>query len=309
MDARVLSTNISSRKGTKKQAAPVITLNPRGVADDAHAGPGLRQVSILSQEAVAAFANQSGRTCQWGDFAENITTTGLDLQLVAIPDRLRIAGAELEVTQIGKECHGSGCAIFQEVGACVMPKEGVFCRVIRGGAIRPGDIITHMPVPLRLHIVTLSDRASRGEYEDLSGPAIRQNLEAFLHGKRYRVEINRTLLPDDANRLREEVLGACAAGAAAVFLTGGTGIGPRDVTPDALQPLLDKQIPGIMEYVRMKHADRNPAALLSRAIAGLRDQTLIFSLPGSPQAVAEYMEAINAVLLHALFMIRGIDAH
>jgi molybdopterin adenylyltransferase len=309
MNATVLSTNVSARKGTKKQAVPAILIAPSGVVDDAHAGPGLRQVSMLSRELIEAFGRQSGRTYAWGDFAENVTTTGLNLHELAIPDRIRIAETEMELTQIGKACHGSDCAVFQEVGACVMPKEGVFCRVIRGGVVKPGDTITHAKIPLRMSVITLSDRASRGAYEDLSGPAIRQTLEEFLRSRRHRVEISQTLIPDDGERLREEVLAACAAGAAAVFTTGGTGIGPRDITPDVLQPLLDKQLPGIMEHARLKHADRNPAVLLSRSIAGVRGQTLVFALPGSPKAVVEYMEVIVSVLVHALAMVRGSDVH
>jgi len=275
---------------------------------DAHAGPGLRQVSFLSRELIEKFARQSGKTYGWGDFAENVTTAGLDLREIAIPDRLRIAEAEMEVTQIGKACHGSGCAIFQEAGACIMPKEGVFCRVIQGGVVKPGDTITHEKTPLRMRVITLSDRASRGEYEDLSGPAICRSLDALFGGRRYRVEIQRTVIPDDAVRLKEEVLTSCASGVSAIFSTGGTGIGPKDITTDVVQPLLDKQLPGLMEYVRLKHADRNPAVLLSRSIAGVRGQTLIFALPGSPKAVAEYMEVIESVLIHAFAMVRG-DAH
>jgi molybdopterin adenylyltransferase len=309
MDARVLATNISVRKGTQKQGVPSITIDQRGVVGDAHAGRGLRQVSLLSRELIEEFSRKSGKTYGWGDFAENITTEGLELREVAVPDRLRIGETEMEVTQLGKECHGSGCAIFQEVGACIMPKEGVFCRVVHGGVVKRGDIITHVPTPLRMRVITLSDRASRGEYQDLSGPALRQTLEEFFRGRRHRVQVSQTLIPDDAGRLKAEVLEACSAGAAAIFTTGGTGIGPRDITPDVLQPLLDKQLPGLMDYVRLKHAARNPAVLLSRSLAGVRGQTLVFALPGSPKAVAEYMEVIEAVLVHALSMIQGVDAH
>lgn len=309
MSASVLSTNVSPRKGTRKQPVPSIDIDDQGVVADAHRGGGLRQVSLLSREIIDEFSGSSGKTFQWGDFAENITTTGLNLRDVAIPDRLRIGEAEMEVAQVGKECHGSGCAIFNEVGACIMPADGIFCRVIRAGTVRPGDIITHVKVPLLLKVITLSDRASRGEYDDLSGAAITRSLETLMNGRRYRASISRALIPDEAERLKEEVIGACSAGAAAIFTTGGTGVGPRDITPDVLLPLLDKQIPGPMEYVRMKHADRNPAVLLSRSIAGLRGRTLVFAMPGSPRAVAEYMEVICSVLLHALQMVQGVDTH
>ena len=309
MDMSVLSTNTSACKGTKKQSVPFITLDSSGVVGDAHRGPGLRQVSILSSEIIDSFARQTGQTFQSGDFAENITTSGLDLRNVAILDRLRIAGTELEIAQIGKECHGKGCAIFNEVGACIMPNDGIFCRVTAGGKIKTGDTITHVETPLMMKIITLSDRAARGEYEDLSGPAIRRILEGFFSGKRYRLAITQALIPDDGERLRNEVLAACSEGVAAVFTTGGTGIGPRDITPDVLSPLLEKQLAGPMEYVRQKYAERNPAVLLSRSIAGVRGHTMIFAMPGSPKAIADYMEVISSILLHAMQMVRGVDSH
>ncbi|MEI6809936.1 MAG: molybdenum cofactor synthesis domain-containing protein [bacterium] len=309
MEATVISTNISLRKGVKKQAVSAITIDRQGAVDDAHRGSGLRQISILSREIIEEFAGKAGRSFAWGDFAENITTSGLDLRNVAILDRMQIGDAELEITQIGKECHGKGCAIFKEVGACVMPEDGVFCRVTNGGVVKSGDIISHIEVPLKLKVITLSDRASCGEYEDVSGLAIRQTLDKLFTGKRYRIIISRVLIPDDADKLRAEVIAACSEGVAALFTTGGTGIGPRDITPDVLIPLLDKQIPGPMEYVRIKYGERNPAVLLSRSIAGTRGQTLIFAMPGSPKAVAEYMEVICSLLFHSMQMVRGIDSH
>lgn len=309
MEATVISTNVSLLKGVKKQAVPALTIDRQGAVGDAHRGSGLRQISILSREIIEEFASKAGRSFAWGDFAENITTAGLDLRNVAILDRLRIGDAELEIAQIGKECHGKGCAIFKEVGACIMPEDGIFCRVIRGGTIKSGDVITHVPTALKLKVITLSDRASCGEYEDVSGLTIRQTLDKLFTGKRYRITLSQVLIPDDAGKLREEVIAACAGGVAAVFTTGGTGIGPRDITPDTLIPLLDRQITGPMEYVRMKHAERNPAVLLSRSIAGTRGQTLIFAMPGSPKAVEEYMEVVCSLLLHAMQMVRGMDSH
>ncbi|MFC1499318.1 MOSC domain-containing protein, partial [Verrucomicrobiota bacterium] len=136
---KVVSVNISEEKGTSKHSVPEIVMDERGVKDDAHAGAWHRQVSLLSAEIVKDFESEMGRSIKPGEFAENLMTTGLDLRTVSILDRLIIGQVELEVTQIGKECHGDNCAIFREAGKCVMPKEGIFCRVIKGGAVKPGD--------------------------------------------------------------------------------------------------------------------------------------------------------------------------
>jgi molybdopterin adenylyltransferase len=129
---KVVSVNLSSHKGTIKRPAERIVIDGSGVRGDAHAGPWNRQVSLLSEESIERFAKQMGRAIRPGEFAENITIRGLDAGDVAVLDRLRFGPLDLEVTQIGKECHGPECAIFQEVGQCVMPVEGIFTRVVSG---------------------------------------------------------------------------------------------------------------------------------------------------------------------------------
>lgn len=139
----VLSVNISEKKGTIKTPRNVISLNSKGVENDAHAGDWHRQVSLLSEESIRSFENKLGRKIQFGEFAENITTRGIVLYETKPGDKLTIGETILEVTQIGKKCHGEGCEIFQIVGSCVMPKEGIFCKVIKQGTIKPGDKIEH----------------------------------------------------------------------------------------------------------------------------------------------------------------------
>jgi len=124
-----------------KHNVPAVELRTDfGLVGDAHAGSGPRQVSLLTVESIDRF-REKGATVAPGDFAENITVEGLDLSALAVGARLRIGGgAELEVTQFGKKCHGR-CSIYEKVGDCVMPREGVFARVTAGGTIRVGDVI------------------------------------------------------------------------------------------------------------------------------------------------------------------------
>ena len=305
----VVSVNISEEKGTAKSPQAEIQLDSRGVAGDAHAGPWHRQVSLLGQESIDKFISETGKQIGPGEFAENITLRGIDLAAVAVLDRFSIGEVELEVTQIGKECHGDGCAIFREVGKCVMPKEGIFARVIHGGTIRPGAAMEYHPRPLTFRIITLSDRAFNGDYPDRSGPRIRELLEAFFAGKRWRPQIENILLPDDAGQLRTRLIESRDTGVDFVFTTGGTGMGPRDITPEVATEICDKIIPGIMEHIRIKYGAEKPNALLSRSVAGVAGKTQIYCLPGSVKAVEEYISEIVKTIEHTICMVHALDAH
>ena len=140
-DISVISVNISEKKGTIKIPVSEIELDNLGVKNDAHAGKWHRQVSLLGRESVDKFKPVLGREILNGEFAENITTQGILLYETKPLDRLIIGDVEVEVTQIGKECHGTSCAIFREVGKCVMPQEGIFTIVLEEGFIYPGDEI------------------------------------------------------------------------------------------------------------------------------------------------------------------------
>ncbi len=305
---KVLSTNISIEKGTVKKPVDVIELCGIGVEGDAHSGTWHRQVSMLGIESFNKFSKQAGREIKYGEFAENITTEGIELFKTAPLDRFANKDIELEVTQIGKECHGDSCAIFREVGNCVMPKEGIFVRVLRGGSLKEGDVLEFKPNIFKTLIITLSDRASKGEYEDRSGPKVKELVTAFFEMNRFHHEIDTMIIPDDEQQL-EKIVKEAKDSYDFVFTTGGTGIGPRDITVDVVQPLLDKEIPGIMDMIRMKYGMKKPNALISRSVAGVMGQTMIFTLPGSVRAVNEYMTEITQVLRHLVLMLHSIDAH
>lgn len=165
-----------------------------------------------------------------------------------------------------------------------------------------------MPERYKILIITLSDRASRGEYEDLSGPRIGELSEEFFKSAGSDYSIKYELIPDDTELLRGKILEASHE-YNIIFTTGGTGIGPRDITPDTVRPLLSKELPGIMEYIRIKYGVEKPNALLSRSIAGVIGRCLIYTLPGSVKAVNEYMSEIIRTLEHTIEMLYGVDKH
>ncbi len=305
----VVSVNISKQKGTVKKPVDHIDLTFKGITSDAHAGSWHRMVSLLGTESFKKFELEAGRPLAYGEFAENITTEGIILYKTAPFDRLRIGEVLLEVTQIGKKCHGSSCAIFQEVGNCVMPKEGIFARVLQEGKLQAGDKGVYIPKIFKVVIITLSDRASQGEYEDRSGPAIAEKLQPFFGMNNWQYEIDHKLIPDDPQQLDILLKEAVNQNFDLIFTTGGTGIGPRDFTPDVVKKQLDMEIPGLMDHIRLKYGSEKPQALISRSIAGRINESLVFVLPGSVKAISEYMHEILAGLRHMLFMTKGIDIH
>lgn len=309
MKIKILSVNISEKKGTVKKPVESIQLSEIGVNGDAHSGKWHRQVSLLASESIAKFSVEAGRTIQYGEFAENITTEGLLLHECRPLDRFVNDSVELEVTQIGKKCHGDNCSIFREVGNCVMPKEGIFACVVRNGGLQAGDELEYLPKIINIRIITLSDRASAGEYSDKSGPQIRTLATNFFSGIKRQTAIENRLIPDDAEQLTNEIRQAITERADVIFTTGGTGIGPRDITPETVRPMLDKEIPGIMELIRVKYGMEKPAALLSRSIAGVSGKTLIYCLPGSVKAVTEYCTEILPTIEHSIYMLEGLDSH
>lgn len=138
---QLVAISISEKKGIRKSNVPSAHLvEGHGIEGDAHAGPWHRQVSLLARESIDKMT-ETGLDVGPGAFAENLTTSGIDLLKLKIGDRLRIGEAELEITQIGKECHNR-CAIYDEAGDCVMPREGIFARVLRGAEIIVGDVVS-----------------------------------------------------------------------------------------------------------------------------------------------------------------------
>jgi len=165
-----------------------------------------------------------------------------------------------------------------------------------------------LPEEFRVLVVTISDRAYRHEYEDLGGPAIKNGLVAFFKHEDWLCNIRTELIPDDAGMLRG-LLEKTVSEYNLIITTGGTGIGPRDITVDTIRPLLNREIPGIMDFIRIKYAAQNPNSLLSRSIAGIIGESLIYTLPGSVKAVEEYLYEIFKTLKHTILMKYGIDAH
>ena len=304
LQGRVRAVCTSPAKGTEKRPVPeAVFVKGHGIEGDAHAGKWHRQVSLLSYDKVEEF-NARGAQVVDGDFGENILAEGIDFQKLPVGSILRCGTVVLRMTQIGKECH-QGCAIRQRVGDCIMPREGVFAEVLEEGVIRPGDVITaQYPDPDRpftAAVITLSDKGSKGEREDKSGPAAVEMLEEAGY------EVVETLiLPDEPLLLKTELIRLADQRQVDLVLTsGGTGFSLRDQTPEATMAVADRNAPGIAEYIRMRSAQITDRAMLSRGVSVIRKGTLIVNLPGSPKAVRESLGFILNALDHGLRILRG----
>lgn len=306
MKGRLTGICISEKRGTKKQLIPEARIVEHwGIEGDAHGGNWHRQVSLLSQEKIDAF-RAKGAEAEPGAFGENLIVEGFELRELPVGTRFRIGEVVLELTQIGKECHNH-CEIYQRMGDCIMPREGVFTEVVRGGHIQTGDEIELIPAeqdrPFTAAVITLSDKGAAGKREDKSGPKIGELLAAAG----YEVK-ERLLLPDGREPLTHQLIRlADQRQMNVIFTTGGTGFGERDVTPEATKAVCERMADGIAEAIRSYSMRFTPRAMFSRGVAGIRGKTLMINLPGSPKAVEEALGFLLPQLSHGLGILRGSE--
>lgn len=301
---KVVAVCVSSERGTQKQnVGSGRFVVGWGIEGDAHAGRWHRQVSMLGLDQIAAF-NARGAGVEPGAFGENLVVEGFEFRALPVGTLLRCGGVLLEITQIGKECHNH-CEIYRRMGDCIMPREGVFARVLCEGVIRVGDemaVEARQGVrPWQAAVITLSDKGARGERMDESGPAIAGRLKAAG----YEV-VEQLLIADDAEMLKKQLCRlADQRQLDLVLTTGGTGFSPRDVTPEATLAVAERSAPGIAEAIRAASLAVTSRAMLSRGAAVIRGKTLIINLPGSPKACMESMDVFLDVVPHGLELLRG----
>lgn len=301
---KVIAICTSPARGTQKHQVPAARFTVEwGIEGDAHGGNWHRQVSLLSADKIAAF-NARGANVQPGAFGENLVVEGFDFRALPVGTLLRCGDVLLEMTQIGKECH-SHCEIYKRMGECIMPTQGVFARVLEPGEIRVGDEMEIQPRteprPWQAAVITLSDKGAKGERRDESGPAIAKRLAEAG----YEV-VEQLLLADEAAPLKAQLMRLADQRQLDLILTtGGTGFGPRDITPEATLAVAHRNAPGIAEAMRAASLAITPRAMLSRAASVIRGKTLIINLPGSPKACMECMDVFLDTIPHAMGLLRG----
>jgi molybdenum cofactor synthesis domain-containing protein len=298
---KILAVCVADKKGVpKKNIKKAVFRKGHGVVGDAHAGPGIRQVSLLAKESLDMIRRMDLKIgC--GGFGENLTTSGIELTSIVIGTRMKAGEALLEITKIGKECT-KPCAIFRKHGSCILPHEGIFAKVVTSGAVESKDTIAIIPGgKISAGILIISDRSARGERRDECAERIGKGINK-IDGQTVRSKI----IPDEADVIISTLKSWSDDGQVDLIITsGGTGFSPRDVTPEATRKVIEREAPGLAEMMRAESAKKTKFAYLSRGIAGIRKKTLIINLPGSPKAVAECMEMLSPLLSHAIEVMRG----
>jgi molybdenum cofactor synthesis domain-containing protein len=301
---KIIAICTSEKKGVQKQPQKEAVLQPDwGILSDAHGGKWHRQISLLSLEKIEAF-RQRGAEVAFGAFGENLVVSGFDLAALPVGTLLRCGSILLEVSQIGKECHNH-CEIHRVMGDCIMPREGIFAKVLAGGSICEGDEIVIEPRtqkrPYQAAVITLSDKGSQQLRTDISGPKIVERLSAAGY------EVVETILMADEKTLLKQHLMALSDRRQVdlILTTGGTGFGVRDITPEATQEVAHRNAPGIAEALRSYSLSITKHAMLSRGCSVIRKNTLIINLPGSPKACMEYLDFLLDTLWHGLDLLRS----
>ena len=301
--AKVAAIAVSEKRGTQKTCVESAEfIENWGIKGDAHAGDWHRQISLISARSIEEFRSK-GANVEYGAFGENLVVDDIDFRALPVGTLLKCGEVLLEMTQIGKECH-SHCAIYKAAGDCIMPREGVFARVVKGGTISVGDEMTIQQRegarPYQAAVITLSDRCSRGDREDRSGPEIAARLKAAGY------EVVEThLIPDSRDMLKQLLIRLADQRQLDLILTtGGTGFAPRDITPEATMEAATKNAPGIAEAMRAYSMNITSRAMLSRGVSVIRNNTLIINLSGSPKACGECLDCIMDTLAHAHDLLR-----
>ena len=306
---RIRAICVSEKRGVeKKEVGSAVLIEGEGIQGDAHAGKWHRQVSALSGFRIDDF-NRRGANVESGAFGENLIIDGVDPSTLPVGSIFCIGDGEhpvrLRITQKGKECH-THCTIYKRMGECIMPRQGTFMEVLAGGTIKKGDtfsvIYPEPDRPFRAAVVVMSDKASTGKREDLSGPKAAE----ILVQNGYEV-IETVVIPDEIGRIRAELIRLSDGREADLIITsGGTGFSSRDCTPEATLEIAERNAPGIAEYIRMKSMEITDRAMLTRGASVIRGNTLIVNLPGSPKAVEECLGFILGGLEHGLRVLRGV---
>jgi molybdopterin adenylyltransferase len=304
---RIEALCVSDKKGVQKTTVQSAVFRAdHGIEGDAHAGDWHRQLSLLASEDIAT-VREKIPDLKAGAFAENVILADLDLNSLGLGSRLRLGDAvELSITQIGKACH-TPCAIGRATGDCIMPRMGLFARVLSGGTISTGDSAEILEVVPREKfqavVLTISDRCSRGEAEDTAGPATAGLLSEEFGAHVYAVEI----IPDEREQIVERLKHYCEGHSIDLVVTvGGSGFAPRDLTPEATREVVQRLTPGLDEAMRAASMKITPHAMLARGSSGIRNSTLIVNLPGSKKGAVENLAALlPAPLEHGLLKLRG----
>jgi molybdopterin adenylyltransferase len=300
---RLLHICTSDKKGIAKHEIPSAKLVVEyGMEGDAHAGDWHRQVSLLSHIDIE-FMRARGLMLKPGAFGENLVIDGINTDELGVGSRLRVGDVLLELTQIGKVCH-TRCGIYYTTGDCIMPRAGLFARVLKGGELFPGIPVEVLHKvdrsDIQAAVIIISGRYASGNTLDTVGPAVASRLSEKLQARIAWIKA----VPGEIKQVAAALMDYCDRKVDLLVTVGGTGISEREVAQVATCTVVDRELLGLADATRAASAPPAANALLSDAVAGMRQQTLIVNLPGCLKDAVERIDAICSSLPQAMQILR-----
>lgn len=300
----VKSVNISAQKGVVKKAADSIVLNETGIIGDAHSGKWHRQVSLLAQESIENAEKLAQTKFPFGTFAENITTQGIELHKTKILDRFVNSHVELEVTQIGKKCHAK-CEIGRQIGNCIMPVEGIFCRVVDGGIIKAKDTFRYIPKVLKVNVISFQNKFSNEIDYNRNKAIINEMLTNHFNNENRRFTIEISLLPYNEKDLQQTLQAEAQNHTDIIIIIGNTGSSKCRNTPDMVQSMLFDGNKAYEESEHMKHLNTETKHGVSFYI----QNTLTYCIPEGTKEITESLSKIMPTFESSLRIINRMYSH
>ncbi|MDY6820151.1 MAG: molybdenum cofactor synthesis domain-containing protein [Deferribacterota bacterium] len=299
---QIKAISISSKKGEKKKNIDKANIKDNyGIIGDAHAGYLHRQVSFLAEKSIQKM-RELGLDVKPGDFAENIVLDNIDSSDINVGDNLIVNDVKFTITQKGKICHNR-CNIYYKVGDCIMPREGFFTIVKGDGTIKVGDKVEYIKkTKYTASIITLSDKGFKGEREDKTGPLLHEYLSKNFDFSFIRYD----MIPDEKKILQDLFEDLIFQQKIDLIITNGsTGVTKRDIAPDVTIETIERRLLGYEEAMRMESFEKTPHGIISRCVCGIKEESLIINLPGSPKAALENITTISGAIMHTLNKIKG----
>lgn len=311
--ASIVSVNISKQKNESKHSVHEIDIIKMGIIGDAHSGDPTKQICLFSNEAIEQLSIEDKRPYKPGDFGEHITTEGLDIHDIYCLDQLAIGSSDfivrLEVTATPKE----NDRLYHRPNVASFFRDGVFCRVLHGGKIRPKDKIIRLPRTLSVQLIYVTRRENLGSSEHIVPVKLKTLLYDFfkLHQwtpydpENNKAAISLSVISNDQQRLKTSLEKATSS-YNMIFVIGSTGISPNDITPDVMERIADKKIPGIMESIHLDIGKKYPEVLIHRTMACTVGNSLVYTLPDHPIFIEEIFKQLQRFLEPSIFMLRGL---
>ena len=304
---RVLALNAYNEKYNERTNIDEIRVTQNGIdIDFENIDKNLCEIVLMSQNIIVMAKEGNDLVFQIYRPTKSIENNCYNTVPINLLDIISINGAEMEVTKHGGKYTEREHKYFPPKDN-ILKKEEFFLSVKKEGIIKKSNTLIHIPRIFHFKIITIVNQPINSEYIDFSGCEIKSILEMYFRNVNRQINIDYNIISAKEDLLKQELEEALDQEYDVIFTIGGTGVGPGDITFDVVNNMCDKVLPGIMEFIRVKYGQNNSHALLSRSIAGIIKNTVIYTIPGSKKAVIEYMQVILDTMEHLIYVMNGLS--